>query len=234
MNEHIVIERRYCGPPESGNGGYTCGRLAGYVDGTAEVTLKRPPPLERTLKVERQDGGSVRLADGQETIAEAIGIEFSLDVVESPSFADAQIASKSFTGFDVHPFPTCFVCGPERKEGEGLRIFPGAFGAAKIVAAPWIPDASLTGDNGMVRPEFIWAALDCPGGFAVRATMTRPIVLGRMAAKLLEAIRPGEKCVVVGWRISVEGRKYQAGTALFSEPGALVGMAKSTWISLET
>ncbi len=63
MVEQIIIERRFCGPPDSGNGGYTCGRLANYVDGTAEVTLLRPPPLERPLGIERREGGMVRLSD---------------------------------------------------------------------------------------------------------------------------------------------------------------------------
>ena len=29
----IIIEKRYCGPPNSGNGGYVCGRLAQHIPG---------------------------------------------------------------------------------------------------------------------------------------------------------------------------------------------------------
>lgn len=47
----ILIDRRYCGPPNSANGGYAAGRLAAFVDGTAEVTLRRPPPLDTALNV---------------------------------------------------------------------------------------------------------------------------------------------------------------------------------------
>jgi hypothetical protein len=47
----LRIEERYRGPPDSGNGGYVCGLVAGFLGGSAEVTLRRPPPLDRTLLV---------------------------------------------------------------------------------------------------------------------------------------------------------------------------------------
>ena len=56
MRNQITIAKRFCGPPRSGNGGYVCGSLAAFVEGTAEVTLRRPPPLDRPLFVEREDG----------------------------------------------------------------------------------------------------------------------------------------------------------------------------------
>ena len=51
----LTIDRRYRGPLHSGNGGYTAGRLAAFVDGPAEVTLRLPPPLDRPLTVAEQD-----------------------------------------------------------------------------------------------------------------------------------------------------------------------------------
>jgi hypothetical protein len=44
---------RFCGPPGSGNGGYTAGRLAAMIGNPAETTLRRPPPLETGMRVER-------------------------------------------------------------------------------------------------------------------------------------------------------------------------------------
>jgi hypothetical protein len=35
---------------------------------------------------------------------------------------------------------------------------------------------------------------------------------------------------VIGWHISSEGRKHEAGTALFDEDGELCGRAKAVWI----
>jgi hypothetical protein len=47
------IKRRFCGPPDSGNGGYVAGRLADYFDGAARVRLLKPPPLEVPMDVIR-------------------------------------------------------------------------------------------------------------------------------------------------------------------------------------
>ena len=58
------------------------------------------------------------------------------------------------------------------------------------------------------------------------------MVLGQMAARLEGRIQPGERCVVIGWPISREGRKGYAGTALYSESGELLGHAKTTWIEV--
>src|SRR5580692_8740902 len=69
--DSLVIPARFCGPPGSGNGGYVCGSVASYLDGPVTVTLRRPPPLETALAVER-DGG-VRVLDGSTLIAEAAG-----------------------------------------------------------------------------------------------------------------------------------------------------------------
>ena len=71
MTGSLVIASRFCGPPDSGNGGYVCGLIAGYLDGPAEVTLRKPPPLETASDLERDGDGSVRVRDGQTLIAEA-------------------------------------------------------------------------------------------------------------------------------------------------------------------
>jgi hypothetical protein len=62
MTGSLVIMSRFCGPPDSGNGGYVCGLIAGYLDGPAEVTLRKPPPLETPLNLEPDGDGSVRVA----------------------------------------------------------------------------------------------------------------------------------------------------------------------------
>ena len=63
MKEQVRIDKRFCGPYDSGNGGYTCGVIAKYIDGPAEVLLRRPPPLNRQLNVEKIDGEKVILYD---------------------------------------------------------------------------------------------------------------------------------------------------------------------------
>ncbi len=71
MTDSLVIPSRFCGPPGSGNGGYVCGRIAAYVNGTVTVTLRRPPPLATPMAVERVGERSVRIHHGRTLIAEA-------------------------------------------------------------------------------------------------------------------------------------------------------------------
>src|SRR4029453_17467879 len=47
----MTIDKRYCGPPNSANGGYVCGRLAQNIPGGAELPLRAPPPLDKPLDV---------------------------------------------------------------------------------------------------------------------------------------------------------------------------------------
>ncbi len=234
MSELVTIDRRYRGPPESGHGGYVCGVVAGLVGGTAEVTLRRPPPLDRPLEVARLDGGGIALRDSDTVIADGVATAVEIDVPEPVTLADAEAASRSYLGFREHPAPTCFGCGPKRVEGDGLRIFAGAVAGRDIVAAPWTPDASLAGEDGTVRPEFVWAALDCPGGLAF---LTGPnegprALLGRLAARLIAPVRAAERCVVIGWPLGEDGRKLYSGTALFSHDGELRAIARATWVRL--
>ena len=232
MSEQVTINRRFRGPPESGNGGYVCGLLAGLIGGTPEVTLRRPPPLDRPLDVVRL-GGGIALRDGETVIAEADPASLEIDIPEPVSFPDAEAAVGSYIGFRHHPFPTCLVCGPKRAEGDGLRIFPGLIPGRDVVAAPWTPDASLADQNGTVRPEFVWAALDCPGFFGLfKGPPEQPAVLGRLAAKLIAPVQPGERCVLTGWPLGADGRKLYSGTALFSADGELRALAQATWIRL--
>jgi hypothetical protein len=229
----IVIDSRFHGPPDSGNGGYVCGRLAQYIEGDAEVRLRLPPPLQRELQAQHHDNGSVLLCDGDKAVAEAHAATLDLHPPAPPSYATAEAARKAYKGFQRHVFPTCFVCGPQRDPGDGLRIFAGSVTGANMVAAPWIPHASLTDTTGRVRPEFVWAALDCAGGFAVDPAEGKAIVLGLLTAHVPSELRADERCIVVGWRMGSEGRKHFAGTAVFSESGHLHGKAKATWIEIE-
>ena len=226
----LIIAARFCGPPESGNGGYVCGLLAQRLGGKAvEVTLRAPPPLERPLQVEPLEDG-VRLLDGGRLLAEARPLELELEVPKPPSLKNTEMAVTRYLGFENHPFPSCFVCGPQRAPGDGLRVFAGPLTDGTGVAAPWVPERQLTDDAGWVKPEFLWATLDCPGFFAVVGEHVRPLLLGRLTVRLLSRIRPRQPYLVMGWKIGREGRKHLAGTALFTIPGKLVGMARAVWI----
>lgn len=230
----VRIDRRFCGPPDSGNGGTVCGLIAKALGGSdCEVTLKVPPPLDRDLTIS-VDGDVARLTDGDTLVGEARRADVSIRVPRPPCLAEAQAAEARFTGFDHHIFPTCFVCGPDRDAGDGLRIFAGATGdGTGQVAAAWTPGPSLLDESGHVRTEYLWAALDCPGYFAVQA-QSGPAVLARFAATLIEPEITPEPLIVTGWPIASEGRKHRAGTALHSADGKLLAAAEALWITLRT
>ncbi|MEO7240102.1 MAG: hypothetical protein ABIW16_01760, partial [Sphingomicrobium sp.] len=117
-----------------------------------------------------------------------------------------------------------------RAEGDGLRIFAGSV-APGGVAASWTPGADLADAAGVVGTEFLWAALDCPGYFAVEQA-AGVALLGRMTAVIARNVRVGEPLIVTGWPISHDGRKHHVGTALLDPAGGLVASARSIWISL--
>jgi len=231
ITDTMTIPRRFNGPPRSGNGGYVCGRLASYLEGPASVRLRAPPALERELRVEAS-ADEARLFDGDTLVGHARRSEFELSPPAAPSFADAEAASKSCIGFVRHLLPYCFVCGPNRPEGDGLRIFPGRTTDDAVFAAPWVPHASLDDGLGHVAPEFLWAALDCAGAFAALPTAMQPILLGELSARLDTDVAIGERCVVAAWAIGAEGRKHFAGTALYSAAGMPVAVARATWIEI--
>lgn len=234
MTGPVVIDRRFRGPPESAHGGYTCGVAAGLIGGAAEITLRRPPPLETPLAVERSEQGRVVLRDGETIVVEGEPCVVEVDVPDPVTFDEAAEAAKSYWGFDSHPFATCFGCGPDRAEGDGLRLFAGSVEGRDIVAAPWVPDASMAGKTGTVREEFLWAALDCPGGFPLwpHGSDGSVVVLGRLAARVLGAVKAGERCVVIAWRLGREGRKLYSGSALFSEGSELHAVGRATWFRI--
>jgi hypothetical protein len=228
----VVISMRFRGPANSGNGGYVCGLLARRLVGPVAVRLRVPPPLEREFHVE-VTGQTARLMDGETVVAEARPAQVDVTPPAARSFAEAEEASKSYEGFARHPFPQCFVCGPHRSPGDGMRIFPGRIGAGDIVAAPWTPDRSLAEGSDQVREEFMWAALDCTSAFAVWPESDEvAIVLGELEARIDGRVTPGESCVVVGWPLGVEGRKRFAGSAVYGGSGEVVGGARATWIEV--
>ncbi len=233
MNNQIIIDHRFCGPPDSGNGGYTCGMLAKYVGNPSEITLVSPPPLERPLAVSKV-GEQWILSDGEVVVARGEAGPVEIEVPEPPTAAQAGSAVARSEIFEKHSFPTCFVCGPQRTERDGLRIFAGQVPGESFVCTQWIPDDTLTDNQGMVRDEIIWAALDCPGAWTAFSERTRTIVLGKLAVQIFSRMKAGDPCIVMGWKIGEEGRKLWVGTALFSNTGQLYAQAKATWIELKS
>ena len=240
MMAPLVIAPRFCGPPDSGNGGYACGLIADRLDGQAEITLRAPPPLATPMTVEHRAGGSARVLHGRTLVAEGTCLPGGLDM-EPPGpvpLSEARAAgarSRLRTHPEQHPFPSCFVCGPHRQPGDGLRILPGPVTGRDLSADVWYPDESLAGPDGYLRPEFVWAALDCPGAIGAigEAPGAPAYLLGRFSARQTGPVKTGEPYVVVGWRLGEDGRKLLAGSALFTATGQLAALARATWIRLK-
>jgi hypothetical protein len=218
----ITIPRRFNGPPESANGGYACGLVAGLLGGEAEVTLRRPPPLDKPLAVAVADG-RVFVRDGEALVAEGERTSIEIEVPEPVSLAEAEAARRHYPGFRRHAYSTCFVCGPDR--ADGLGIFAGPVAGRELVAAPWVPPG-----EGVVADEVVWAALDCPSGWAVDEFSREGVLLGRLGARLLVPVAAGEPHVVAGWPAGADGRKRFAGSAVFTADGRLCAYARSTWL----
>ena len=238
MSDSLVIPARFCGPPGSGNGGYVCGRIAAFLDGPVTVTLRRPPPLAMPMTVDRDVAGSIRVLAGSMLIAEAAA---SLDGPElrvpvSVSMTKARAVAGHGRYYADPFYPSCFVCGTSRGPGDGLRIFPGPVAGRSVWAAPWTPDLSVVNDSGMVRPEVVWAALDCPSGIAAAEASSLPsdsaILLGRMTAILAGLPAAGDQCRVIAWPDRCEGRKLTAGSALLGPGGEVLAAARAVWLTV--
>lgn len=222
----VWIEARYNGPPGSGNGGYCAGRFAaaaGLAADAVEVTLRRPPPLEVALHT-RPVAEGIDVYAGEDLVAQVRPTTIDLgEVVDPVGWDDAVAASATYPGFVTHPFPTCFVCGPQRAEGDGLRLFPGRLADGRTATPFQVPEE--------VPPELTWASLDCPGGWAVPLE-GRPYVLGRLGVRVVAPLPAGQRCVVMGAVTGEEGRKAYVRTSVWSTRGDLYATARATWLAL--
>ena len=232
----IVVERRFCGPPTSGHGGYVAGLLAAHVGNPAEVTLRRPPPLERPLRVEAGADHTVELRDGDAVVAEGRRIDrFEIDVPDPIRWADAEAAADA--GRDAlraMAFRTSFACGTQRSRPDGLCLefgpVPGRNDA--LHAAPWVPDPSLAGAGDSVAAEFVWAALDCPSVSPVIGSGAA-WVLGRIAVDLRGAVAIGYRYIIGAWLVAKDGRKAATASVLFTDMGDVRAIARTTWIEVD-
>ncbi|MBE7325365.1 hypothetical protein IEQ44_11940 [Nocardioides sp. Y6] len=248
----LIVPSRYCGPPRSGNGGWTAGELAAHVEHgcptdradawpPVRVRLRQPPPLDVTMTVTDVQGTTTLLHDGA-VVAEAVPSVDELLPVAPVGQDAAHAAEATYAGAAQHPFPTCFACGPEREEGDGLRIFPGEVDPVegrRRVAATWTPHPSLSEDwhvygqaGRHVALPVTWAALDCVGGWA-EDLLGRPMVLGQMTARVDALPEVGETHVVVGEHRGSEGRKTFTASTLYAPGGAVVALAEHVWVAVD-
>ena len=231
----IRIPSRFNGPPTSGNGGYSAGALARLIDGPALVSLRSPPPLDTDIVV--TDSGERLEARHQDAL-----IMYAYPQApqgKAPPPPPLEVARRGPESFDAraHPLPTCFVCGPSRATPDGLELFTGRVDGFDGVADVWTPTADLADETGLVRPEVVWAALDCPSYFSIPAGTDsgerRLALLGSICARVDRRPAPGAPTIVVGWHRRSDGRKHLTASALFSVEGALLAQADTLWVELD-
>jgi hypothetical protein len=217
------------------NGGYVAGLLAARLGGPVEVRLQAPAPLEAALEL-RTTGDGVTLLHGERALAVARSTVLAARAPEPPAAEALRAHEGSCRALRTHPFPRCFVCGPERAAGDGLRILPGWHAQARCAAASWCPDRELADARGHVRPEFVWAALDCTSAFPLLEDPANqrlePLVLGRIAADLLRPARAGRAHAVSAWVLELDERGGRAGMALHDADGELCAVGCARWVSL--
>lgn len=230
MSESLRIPRRFNGPLESGNGGYSSGVIAGFVEGSAEVSLRAPVPLDRPLDVVTEDDGSVRVLDGETVVAEARpAAELDLEVPAAVTPREARPAAAHYRGSSDGVFSRCFVCGRARDDVFG--VFAGAVEGRQLVASPWTPPPWTADATGSVLPEFVWAVLDCPTYFATYMDQElAPAVLARLSARIDAPVVAGEEHVVIAWPIETDGRKRHAASAVLSRDGEALAIARALLI----
>ncbi len=225
----VVIARRFNGPPGSGHGGYSAGCAGVLVDApAAEVTLRRPPPLETPLAVVRGEGG-VALLDGEDVVAEARAADLAVAGPPPVGLDEAAAAAERFAWEHDHPFPTCFGCGPERDTTDALCLFTGPVGDGRF-AVPWTPPEWSGRD--VVDPELVWAALDCPSSAPVHGTISAPVVLGRLTVALEGPIEVGSPHVIQAWLERSDGRKRHTAVAIFTATGERRAAGRAIWVEL--
>lgn len=230
----IVLTQQFCGPPNSGNGGYVCGLMAAALDGPVTAVLRAPPLLNTPLFLKAYEGG-VRLENAAgELIGEARPGDSAIlpTPPAPPSLAAATAAGQRFPGLERPFHPICFTCGDKLDEGYGLRVFTGQLAGAEpgVVAGPWTPHPAFDDGSGLAPIAVIWAALDCPGSVSWVVTGGGGGLLGTMTCQVLRRPAIGEPCIVVAWPLQASGRKRISGTALFTATGELLAHSHQVWI----
>lgn len=227
----VTIAPRFNGPPASAHGGYSAGLVGTAVEGPAEVTLLAPPPLRTPLELV-DDGDAVVLRDGDRDIARAVPTTVDVGVPPLADTATIRAAMPSREALRAyHPFPTCFGCGPDREDGDGLCLFAGEVDRdARVWGVTWTPPG-----DGTVDPVLVWAALDCPSSAPAQdPTGERPIVLGRFAVDLRHPVpAAGAEHRIVSAPLVHEGRKRTNAVWLLDAADVVLAAGRATWIELK-
>lgn len=225
-----TIPDRFAGPPFAVNGGYAAGLASEHLGARrAHVQLLAPVPLDTMVEIAVDETEAIIRREGR-TLLTASPASL-LDRSHPPvDFVTAALAAGG-ADRENHPFPGCFVCGPDRSQTDGMHILPGKVRPG-LVASSWRPAPWQADPTGTVPLRMVTAALDCPsifpfmqpGGAALLASMTFDV---------RRLPRVSEHLVVTGWSRGAEGRKMFGASAIATADGEPVARANTLWIGVE-
>ncbi|WP_411105375.1 hypothetical protein [Streptomyces sp. cmx-4-9] len=234
----VTVPERLHGYPGVAFGGYVAGLLAGRSTAQdVRVDFRRPVPTGTSLRLSPAADGGAALTDGDLLLAGASPAgPAEPPVPAAPTWEQASAAAEAYRAAPPDGTVDCFGCGLDRTPATGLRLHCGRVPGSAVVAAAWTPAAELAGPDGMLAPELVWGALDCPGNAAGRLLDGRPAgaVTAALHARLLRPVPVGVGLVSYAWLLTSSGRKYTAGTALATASGELCAVAEALWVQPRT
>jgi hypothetical protein len=259
----LIVPARFCGPPSSGNGGWSAGAIAAYAaDECLEdhsrpwpavtVSLLAPPPLDVPMTVTHAEGGGVVATYDGKPVLTARCTHDEVTDVEPVTPDEARAAMARYAGLSSHPFPTCFSCGTGREPHDALRIFPGRVSDAPSdvsseggenpgarVAATWVPDPTVAEDYHAYVDSQSRASLPVTWaaldcvGGWAGDLQERLMVLARMTARIDSLPAIGEEHVRVGQSRGRDGRKSWTSSTMHDADGRVVASAAHLWIAVD-
>ncbi len=233
----IVISQQHNGPPSSAHGGLAAGRFAEFVNPCrASVRFHRPIPMAKALRPHtRHDRASVDVLHGDEIVATVTvtedAIQPELASMQRVSSSDVAAAERDWaqTMAQIHPFPTCFACGPERAVGSGLGLRPGQVDDSGRYVTTWLPKV-----DGSVAPWLVWTALDCPSGAPALGAVgaDEQVVTGTISV-IIDGPAPGDGDYQIISRLTDrQGRKLATEAALIDGEGRVLASCSALWIAV--
>ncbi|KOU24430.1 hotdog fold domain-containing protein [Streptomyces sp. WM6368] len=236
--ETITVPERLHGYPGVAFGGYVAGVLASRAAAKdVRVDFRRPVPTGAPVHLAATADGGCELTAGELLLAVASPAGAPpADGPEAPSWDRAVAAAEAFRADPPDGQADCFGCGLDRTPATGLRLHCGTVPGRELVAAAWTPAPELGGADGLLPPELVWGALDCPGNAAGRLLDGRGAgaVTAALGARLMRPVPVGEGLVSYAWMLSSAGRKYTVGTALATADGELCAVGEALWVEPRT
>ena len=232
------IPSQFCGPPFSSNGGYFCGMVASFFDYPVEIRLKAPPPLNTPMQIHRGEVQAQVFSDDK-LIAQVRPCTEPCEPAPYISMEDAaQCSDAGLKGSLInHPFPGCFVCGPERSEGDGMMVFTGPKAGTPLYGAKWHAHGAWSSNGTEIDPHYVWSALDCPSSgpaFAtsVEAQSNIAYVLGTLSIQIKQLPKVGNDYVIVCATDENHERRYRTRVSLYASDQSLLASGSAVWIQV--